>query len=77
VSTIHDAIRAVLDAPRSPDAPIPVDPLDRLHTLVLGAPARDRAVLERLDDIVTVAYGMGREDERETLVALRRAAGGR
>lgn len=65
MSALREAIRAVLDAPRSPDAPVPIAALDRLHTLVLGCPARDAEVLARFDDLATADYSMGCEDERE------------
>jgi hypothetical protein len=60
VSTaLETAIHAVLDAQRTPDAPIPVAEVDRLHTLLFRRLARDFDDLVALDDAICAAFVIG------------------
>lgn len=59
-------LQAVLDAA---DAPTRTAALDDLYRLVIGTPARDQGVLDRLGDLVTAAHGRGRAEERQAHLA--------
>jgi hypothetical protein len=58
-AALETAIRALLDAPRTPDAPIPVAEVDRLHTLLFRRLARDFGDLEALDDAICATFVIG------------------
>jgi hypothetical protein len=58
-AALDSAIRAVLEAQRTPEEPTPVAEVDRLHTLLFRRPARHFDDLVALDDAICAAFVIG------------------
>jgi hypothetical protein len=58
-TALETAIRAVLDAQRTPDEPTPIAEVDRVHTLLFRRPARHFDDLVALDDAICAAFVIG------------------